>query len=171
MAFIEPCCLPDQNSQLSVLNCLFSITVRDAVGKCHEGVVEVDVFHDGVGVFGGDVVVAEIPEAPHAEAVQPADDRLRRLLGNTEERRLYLLLAAKALQLRFIPDDNAVHQPAADFPLVRLKAARQRKAELFKINVVRDGGAEVSRADQDGGAAAVESQYVLDLMALDVSEI
>ena len=121
------------------------------------------VFNHSVAVFGGDVVVAEIPITFYSQAVKPLQRAFHILTGHAEKSRVNVILGAKALELRLVAD-NDIAQRFAELFAVYLEAADQLEAQLFKIEVLRHRRAEVARADKDRLVAVVQPEDVAYLL-------
>ena len=152
-----------RHSLFIIHHSFFTALVRHAVTEGHQGVAEVNVFHHCVGIFCRDVVVAEIPIAPYARAVQPVERTLNILARNEKKRRVYTVGFAEALHFLLAAHQN-IAQRFANLVFVGFKAADQLKAEVAEIKMASHGGAEVARADQNRLIMIVKSENMLDLL-------
>ena len=91
-----------------------------------------DVFDNRVAVFPGDVIVAEIPEAPDTEGIELIQHRLDRVLWNAEDRGVGSVITAKLLQFT-VRADGHVADRQSDLVLVPVKAGDQFEAQLLKL--------------------------------------
>ena len=120
--------------------------VGDAVTKRHQAVVQMDVFHNRIGIFHADVIVTKIPETADTQRIQPVTQGFHRTSGNTEHCHGWLLKVTKALQCTDVAHGEPI-DGLTDLCIGIVKNPHQRKSLCFEGKMGSDGPPQITCTD------------------------
>ena len=141
---------------------LILLCLCQLVGKRHQAVVHMHVFHNGVRMLHGDVIMAEVPERADSQPIQLVRYRLYIDLGNTENGHQGAVLLVKSLYSGVIQNLMAADL-SSDHVGRCIEYANQSEAQLLKGHVPGNGLAQVACPHQDAGMALLNAQDFFNL--------
>ena len=117
-----------------------------------------DAFNGNLRVFGGDVAVAEIPEAFNSQFHQLIDGGGSSLAGDAQHRHGGAVFPAKIVQNLGVANGDASYH-IARHGLVFIEYSDKVEASRLKGHVGGNGAAKIAGADKDGLESVAQAQY------------
>ena len=137
--------------------------IGNAITQRHEAVVQVDIFHNGVMVLHGDVIMAEVPEIFNSHSIQLVGKLFYRHSGDAQHRHHRLLLPAKGLQILDALNGEAA-ESMANLPRVIVKNTDKAEALGLEGKVGGNGLPQVSRANEDTFVTVGDPENIPDFI-------
>ena len=142
----------------------FVVLVVHTVGKSHQAVAEMHIFHDHVRVLDTQVEVAEIPEAADPERNELIRKGLCRILRDAKHGNGRVMRPAEAVKGFHRHDGKPRSRRALD-QRIAVEDANQPAAALLEINVCGDRFAKIARTDQDDPGFLMDTEDIADDLA------
>ena len=122
------------------------------------------VFHNGIRIFHGNIIVAEIPEIPNTHGIKLIGKMFHSSPRRAEHRHDRLHFLAEIVQCPKIAN-HLTAERSADFVRVTVKNSDQTESLGFKGKVRGNGLSQISRADENTAIPIGDSENIPDFIA------